>query len=120
MNTKNLVLAVTEMIIKVVITAVVIMVFYTGALKAYDYGYRIFEEAPMSTGEGRAVTVTIPEGMSSEEMGELFLSKGLIRDAKLFVFQYMFSEFKSDLKAGTFELSTSMTVEEMLKAMTTG
>lgn len=72
----------------------------------------------MSLGEGRTVSVTIAEGMSPKEMGQLFLSKGLIRDEKLFVLQYYFSEFREDLKSGEFELSTAMTVEEMMEAMT--
>ena len=51
-------------------------------------------------------------------MGRLFLSKGLIRDDRLFVLQYYLSEFRKDLKTGDFELSTAMTVEEMMEAMT--
>jgi UPF0755 protein len=94
------------------------MFIYRGALLAYDYGYRIFEEAPMSEGEGREVVITIPEGMSSKEMGELLFMKGLIRDEKLFRIQYMLSEYKEELVPGTFTLRTNMTVEEMLKAMT--
>ena len=62
--------------------------------------------------------MTVPEGMTPQEMGTLFYNKGLIRDDKLFYLQYMFSEFKGDIKAGKFELSTAMTVEEMMYEMT--
>lgn len=118
MNTKEVVLAVCETIVKIVIAAVVVMMIYRGSLMAYNYGYRIFEEPPMTEGEGREVVVTIPEGMSAKEMGELFYRKGLIRDEKLFQIQYFLSEFKKDLLPGTFALSTAMTVEEMLETMT--
>ncbi len=118
MNTKEVVLAVCETIVKIVIAAVVVMMIYRGSLIAYNYGYRIFEEPPMTEGEGREVVVTIPEGMSAGEMGELLYRKGLIRDEKLFQIQYFLSEFKKDLLPGTFTLSTAMTVEEMLEAMT--
>ncbi|MDE6517748.1 MAG: hypothetical protein K2L18_07880 [Acetatifactor sp.] len=41
----------------------------------------------------------------------------MIRDDRLFILQYYFSEFRKDLKTGDFELSTAMTVEEMMEAM---
>lgn len=120
MKVRDIVLAVCETIIKVAIIAIIVMFIYRGALLAYDYGYRIFEEPPMAGEgmEGREVVVTIPEGMSAKEMGQLLFMKGLIRDEKLFRIQHMLSEYKKDLKPGTFTLKTSMTVDEMLKAMT--
>ena len=118
MKTRDIVLTVCETILKIAIVVIIGMFIYRGALVAYDYGYRIFEEAPMSEGEGREVVITIPEGMSAQEMGELLYKKGLIRDEKLFRIQYFLSEFKEDLLPGTFTLRTNMTVEEMLKTMT--
>lgn len=118
MNAKSLIAAVCGTILKVAFAVLIIMMIYRGAILAYDYGYRVFEEPAMSAGEGRAIVVTIPEDMSPKEMGQLFLSKGLIRDDRLFVLQYYFSEFRKDLKAGDFELSTAMKVEEMMEAMT--
>ncbi len=120
MKVRDIVLTVCETILKVAIIAIIVMFIYKGALLAYDYGYRIFEEPPMAGEgmEGREVVVTIPEGMSAKEMGQLLFMKGLIRDEKLFRIQHMLSEYKKDLLPGTFTLSTSMTVDEMLKAMT--
>ncbi len=118
MKVRDIVLTVCETILKIAIVVIIAMFIYRGALLAYDYGYRIFEEPPMSEGEGREVVITIPEGMSAKEMGELLYMKGLIRDEKLFRIQYFLSEYKKDLLSGTFTLRTNMTVEEMLKAMT--
>lgn len=118
MKVRDIVLTVCETILKIAIVVIIAMFIYRGALLAYDYGYRIFEEPPMSEGEGREVVITIPEGMSAKEMGELLYMKGLIRDEKLFRIQYFLSEYKKDLLTGTFTLRTNMTVEEMLKAMT--
>lgn len=118
MKVRDIVLTVCETILKIAIVVVIGIFIYRGALIAYDYGYRIFEEAPMSEGEGREVVITIPEGMSDQEMGELLYKKGLIRDEKLFRIQYFLSEYKKDLLPGTYTLRTNMTVEEMLKAMT--
>lgn len=118
MKIRNLIGIVASTVLKVVVYAAVLMFIWRAAVMAYEYGYRIFEEAPMSTGNGRVVTVTIPEDMSAREMGTLFEQKGLIRDANLFVLQYHLSEFKVDLLPGTFELSTAMTVDKMLETMT--
>lgn len=118
MKVRNVVVSICETILKIALLVVACMLIYRGANMAYEYGYRIFKEPPMATDEGREVVVTIPEGMSSKEMGELLYKKGLIRDEKLFQLQYMLSEFKKDLLPGKFTLKTSMTVDEMLEAMT--
>ena len=55
--------------------------------------------------------------MSASDIGNLFESKGLIRDARLFTLQYYLSEYRKDVKPGIFDLSTAMTAEEMMAAM---
>lgn len=117
MNSKRLASAVSGTILKVIVTILVVMVIYKGAITAYDYGYRIFMEPAMSSGEGREVTVTLKEGMSPMEMGDMMVSKGLSRDARLFALQYLFSEFRKEVAPGTYELSTAMTAEEIFEAM---
>ena len=118
MKITDVIVAVCETILKIVFVVVVVTVIYRGAIKAYDYGYRIFEEPPVSSGEGYTITVSIDEKMSAKEMGIMLEDKGLIRDADLFVLQYMLSEYKDDLLPGEHDLSTAMTVEEMMEEMT--
>ena len=117
MKTNDFIIAVLSLILKVVVMIFLVVAVYRMAQTAYDYGYRVFEEPPMST-VGREVTVTITKDMSPKKMGELFYSKGLIRDEKLFWLQYYASDYREDLKSGDFVLSTAMTVEEMMKVMT--
>lgn len=116
MSLKDVIFAIFETAFKLAVAVIVVVMIYRGANMAFDYGYRIFQEPPMSE-VGRDVTVNIPEGMSAEEMGELFYQKGLIRDVNLFRLQYLLSEFKEELNPGQFVLSTSMQVEEMFKVM---
>lgn len=118
MKITDVIVAVCGTIIKIAFAVVVVVVLYRGAAKAYEYGYRIFEEAPVSSGEGYTITVNITEDMSAKEMGQMLADKGLIKDPQLFIFQYMFSEFKDDLLPGEHDLSTAMTVEEMMEEMT--
>ncbi len=118
MKSGNIIAAVFGVIFRVVVVILVVYAVYRGAVICYDYGYRIFTEPAMTVGEGRTITVAVTEDMSALDIGKLFESKGLIRDSRLFVLQYYLSEFRKEVGPGTFELSTSMTVEEMMEAMT--
>lgn len=117
MKAGNLILAVFNAILKIVLAVVAIFVIYRGALSCYDFGYRIFTEPAMSAGEGRTVSVTLKPDMSAMEIGEMMESKGLTRDSKLFALQYLCSEYREEVAPGTYEVRTSMTAEEIMAAM---
>lgn len=119
MKTKpiTIVAEVFGVIFRVVLIVAIVYAIYQAAEVAYDYGYRIFAEEPVAQGEGQVITVTITSEMKPKEIGALLESKGLIRDGKLFIVQYYLSEFVKDVRPGTFELSTAMTVEEMMETM---
>ena len=117
MKAANLAGAVLGAILKVVFAVAVVYLVYTGASKCYDYGYRIFTEPAISSGEGRKVTVTLTSDMSASEIGAAMQEKGLVRDGRLFALQYLLSEYKKEWKPGTYELSTAMTAEEMMEVM---
>ena len=117
MKNKKLMAAVLGSILKVAVVIAAAFIIYRGAAVCYDYGYRIFTEPAMTVGEGRTVSVTLTEDMSALEIGEMMLGKGLTRDSKLFALQYLLSEYKEDVKPGTYEVSTSMTAEEIMAAM---
>ncbi len=109
------------MIAKTVMTVIVFMLLfslvYGTAQKAYDFGYRIFAEDPVAPAPGLTVSVAVVEGKSVMEVGEILQEKGLIRDAKLFYLQEMFSNYHGKLQPGIYELSNSMTPEEMMAVM---
>lgn len=119
MKASSLIGAVLGMICKVAVTIFVVYAIYTGAMTCYDYGYRIFTEPAVSAGTGRMVTVAVTEEMNPLDMGELFESKGLVKDAKLFALQYILSEYREDFRPGVYDLSTAMTAEEMMEVMGT-
>lgn len=117
MNTRQIVTAVFGTVLKVAIAALVIMFVYKGAVVAYDYGYRVFKEEPVSESPGIDVTVDITVGKSALQIGEILEQEGLIRDAKLFYIQNLLSHYKDMLRAGTYTLNTAMTMEEMMEIM---
>ena len=96
---------------------VIIMLVYRFALDAYDFGYRIFAETPVSPEPGLTMSVAIVEGKSVMEIGEILEGKGLIRDAYLFYLTEFFSTYHKKLQPGVYELSTAMTPEEMMGVM---
>lgn len=106
-------------ILKISITALVIFAVYTVAMKAYNFGYLIFDEKPLQPGSEEVVSVAIVEGKSVMEIGKILEEKELIQSARLFYFQELFSSYKDELKPGIYELSPSMTSQEMMEIMAT-
>ncbi len=121
MKIKDVVFAVLGTVLKVAVTIFVVYYVYQGAMLAYDYGYRIFAEPAMTTEEeGWDVKVTVAMGSSTKEIGELLKGKGLIRDTNLFFLQHLLSEYRDEIKPGTYVLNTSMTAKEMIEIMAAG
>ena len=117
MSTKQLVRAIFSTILKVVIYVAVVFFIYKGATIAYDYGFRVFKEEPMTQAPGVDINVEITMGKSALQIGEILESKGLIRDAKLFYLQNLLSAYKNKLRPGEYTLNTSMTMVEMIAVM---
>lgn len=120
MDIKQMILAVLGTIFRVAVVIVVVVFVYRAALMAYDYGYRIFQETPVSAVPGTDMRVEITVGKSALQIGEILEQKGLIRDAKLFYIQNLLSKYKDKLQAGSYVLNTSMTMEEMMAVMSAG
>lgn len=117
MNSKEVVVSIFSTVFKVVLAIIIVMLVYKWSLTAYEYGQRVFNEPPMTAGEGRTVTVVVEEGESAKEIAEDLEMNGLIRDANLFRVQEMLSAYKGKMKPGVYELNTSMTSEEMMAIM---
>lgn len=119
MDTKKVVLAILSTIVKVAVLAVVLIFIYKTAVKAYDFGYAIFEDKAMSEAPGREVNISIAQGKSVKEIGEILESKGLIKDATIFYFQNLLSSHKDKLQPGMYTFNTSMPPSQMMEIMST-
>ena len=119
MNGKYLVGAVIEAVRKVIVIAVVVMFVFRTATTAYDFGYKVFADKPVSVSGGRTITVGIAESASVKDIAQMLEEKGLIEDARLFVVQELLSAYHGEILPGIYDLSTSMTAEEMLAVMST-
>ncbi len=121
MDVKQFLGAVSATIIKIVVAAVIIVAVFRLAVYAYDFGFQVFADAPLSEGEGRTVSVVISEGLGNRELAKMLEQKGLVKDANVFYIYDLLSDYrKKDLKPGTYELSTAMNAEEMLEILCAG
>lgn len=119
MNAKYLVVTVVEMIIKVAVIAAFVVYVFRGAALAYDFGYRVFADEPVSAAGGRTMTIGIGADMSVKDIAQMLEEKGLIEDANLFIVQELLSAYHGDILPGIYDLSTDMSAEQMLEIMAT-
>lgn len=119
MKDSKLLLKILYAVIRISAVVIVVLLLYKLLFWSYDFGYRIFSDEPMEAGIGRTISVAIVDGKSVKEVGELLENKGLIRNSTLFVFQEKFSEYEGLMKPGVYELSTSMTPQEIIEFMAT-
>lgn len=117
MTVKGIIGSTVELVIKIVVLVFFVSYLIKAATAAYDYGYRIFTEAPVSLGEGRIISVSVEDPVSVRAVGEMLEERGLIRDANLFVIQELLSESHGKMQPGIYDLSTAMTAEEMMAVM---
>ena len=114
MKKQNTVYSVLFRITRLLMAVIIIMLIYMASLKAYDFGYRIFSERPVSMAPGKDITVEIKSGMSTDVICDLLEEKGVIRDALIFKIQNRFSHYYGDFQAGTYTLNNSMDNEEIM------
>ena len=119
MNVKALIFTVIENIIKIIILAVVVMYIFRGITYAYDFGYRVFADEPVSANTERIVTVGVTESNDINDIAKMLEDKGLIKDSRLFVIQEYLSSYHDMIKPGIYDLSPSMTANEMIQIMAT-
>lgn len=85
----------------------------------YEFGYRVFTEAPMEEEPGRDVVLQIDSDMSEMEIGQLLEEKGLIRSKLLFYVQLKLSAYSGKLNPGVYTLNTSMDARDMMVVLAT-
>ena len=104
-------------VIRIVILVILAILLFRLGGKAYEFGFRIFTEEPMSEPPGRDIQITVSKSDGIKEVSKVLEEKGLIRDAKLFRIQEKVSMYEGDIHPGIFTLNTSMTAEEMFAVL---
>lgn len=117
MDTKKAVLRVGSIFLKVVIYVVIFLGIFNLGKTTYHYTHAVFYEEAMEAEPGRTMRVKIPEDMSSEELAKALEKQGLVKDARIFRIQMKVKDFPEKVKAGSYELNTSMTPSQMLEIL---
>ncbi|MEI8230622.1 MAG: endolytic transglycosylase MltG [Candidatus Peregrinibacteria bacterium] len=85
-----------------------------------SYGWYRFELRPISATNSARVKVDIPKGASVDRIGELLSSSHLIRSQTAFKLFTRFHGSSASLQAGTFLLSPSMGVQDIVAVLHSG
>ena len=103
------------------ITGWIISLILIAILAGGSYGYYYVNSslAPLDSKSQKYVTVEIPEGAGSKQIGQILQKKGLIKDATVFNYYTKFKNY-SDLKSGYYNLKASMSTDEIIKELQAG
>lgn len=119
MSTSKIVMRIVSISFSILVVVLVLFGFTKLGNYAFDFGYRVFTEQPISKEPGKDVVVQVESGMSDSDLGQLLEDKGLIRDGTLFVAQMKMSAYANKIQAGIYTLNTSETAKEMMQIMST-
>ena len=117
MDTRKAAMRVAQVGIKVVIFVAVVLGIFSLGQTTYRYTRAVFSDAAMEEAPGKTVSVKIPEDVSGKRLAEVLEENGLIEDSAVFVIQMKMADFGKTVKAGTYELNTSMSPTEMFKVL---
>ena len=117
MNTRKAAMRVGSICLKVAIFILICLGLVHLGQTTYKYTHAVFSEEAMEEAPGRAVKLTIPEEVSAKKFANVLEENGLIEDSKVFLVQMKMAKFGDKVKAGTYELNTSMKPSEMFKIL---
>ncbi|MBR3215037.1 MAG: endolytic transglycosylase MltG [Exiguobacterium sp.] len=103
--------------ITVVILAIFLLVIATGSALTYVFVKRSIE--PIDPTSTETVEIEVPLGAGSGYIGELLEEKGLVRSSTIFRFYTRFKN-ESSFQAGTYTLSPSQSIDELIETLKTG
>ena len=117
MNTRKAALRAGAICLKVAIfIAIVLGIVYLGQT-TFHYTHAVFSDAAYEEEPGRTIKVKIPEDVSGKRLAKVLEENGLIEDANVFQIQMKIAEFGDTVKAGSYELNTSMKPSAMLQVL---
>ena len=97
--------------LNVIIYILVILLAVRVITWSYDFAYEVFGDRPVAASSEEIVPVQI------SEIAAILEKKGLIKYKYAFIIHVGLSQYKGMLKPGNYELSPSMTMDQMLAVM---
>lgn len=109
--------AIIKVSLRLIIYALLILIFYEGITAGFEFGYEIFAATAMAPAPGRDKAVRIEEDQSDLDVGKLLEKEGLIHNRYAFAVQAEFYDY--EIYPGDYMLNTSMTSREILDLLGT-
>lgn len=78
------------------------------------------EYSRTESGAGQDVTISIEEGCTTKQVGNILKDAGLIRYKSAFYLKIYFSEYRGKLRYGEFTLNDGMCLDDLVEALVTG
>lgn len=88
------------------------------ALTGFEYWRD--SRAPVSTGKGQNLTVTVKPEMTVKDIGEVLFQNGIIHNATLFRIVVKFQGVEKSLQAGDYALNPGMSITDIIDKMVKG
>ena len=113
-------LASVKLFLRILVLVLVVLAIIYFAKKLYSLGYEAFSAKPAADSEAEAkdVTVVITKDMELSDIAALLNENGLINESEeAFLIQARAYGYADSIIPGPYVLNTSMTVEQMLAAM---
>lgn len=98
--------------LKLIITALLILVLYEGMHAGFNFGYEIFADTAVSSAPGTEITIEVKEDATGRKVGKMLKEKGLIHNEYAFWVQSIFYDYT--IYPGSYTLNTAMTSREIL------
>lgn len=113
--------SIIDTVFSLLIYAVILVavIFIIGqARHYYEVGYALFDQQALDApGTGVTSPITITEGMTASQVGDMLEASGLVGSSRNFVLQEKVSTYADTFVPGTYTLSSEMTADEMMEIL---
>ena len=117
MNTRKAVIRVGSICLKVAVFVLICFGLVSLGQTTYRYTHAVFSEEAFEEAPGKDIRINIPEHVSIGRFAQVLEENGVIEDAKIFKLQMKMADFGNTVKAGTYDLNTSMKPSQMFKLL---
>ena len=117
MNTRKAVLRVGSICLKVAVFVLICFGLVSLGQTTYRYTHAVFSDEAFETAPGKDIHVEVSENVSIGKFAQVLEEKGIIEDAKIFKLQMKMADYEGTVKAGTYELNTSMPPSQMFRIL---
>ena len=110
-----------KFIIFVLIAILIVFFIIYLSVMAYSLGYESTAYEPVTTeSEAVEIEITITRDMTASDIGQMLIDEGVIDESlQAFLIQDRLSGLHGEYVAGTYTLSTALTVDEILQIICT-